>query len=87
MSGKRGLDDRERDGNGQIRRKNGNTLVRTLREEYGPDFALGVRSDMKLETLLEEAGAESLLEFLRKRSQYWHRRDQRGGPQSTAECA
>jgi hypothetical protein len=30
-----GLDDRCRDRDGQIRAKNGNTLVRTLRETYG----------------------------------------------------
>jgi hypothetical protein len=43
-----GLDDRCRDQNGQIRAKNGSTLVRTLRETYGEDFAPGVRSDMKI---------------------------------------
>jgi len=51
-----GLDGRERDTNGQIREKNGNTLVRTLRQEYGPDFAKGHRSDTKLETLREQTG-------------------------------
>lgn len=59
-----GLDDRCRDLNGEIRRKNGNTLVRTLRQTYGNDFAVGFRGDMKLETLLSRSGARSL-------SQYW----------------
>lgn len=62
-----GLDGRCRDGDGSIRRKRGDTLVRTLREEYGPDFAEGVRSDMKLDTLLIEANAASLSEYLRRR--------------------
>lgn len=61
-----GLDHRHRDIDGEIRRKNGNTLVGTLRETYGDDFAKGYRSDMKLETLLERAGAKSLRNF-RKR--------------------
>jgi hypothetical protein len=62
-----GLDDRCRDQNGQIRAKNGSTLVRTLRETYGEDFAPGVRSDMKLDTLLERTGAQSLTVLLKKR--------------------
>jgi hypothetical protein len=61
-----GLDDRCRDENGQIRQKNGNTLVDTLRHTYGPNFAPGVRGDMKLENLLERAGAESLHRMLNR---------------------
>lgn len=60
-----GLDDRCRDEDGEIRRKRGDTLVGTLREEYGPNFASGVRSDMRLDTLLEQNGANSLSDFLR----------------------
>jgi hypothetical protein len=60
-----GLDDRCRDTDGEIRRKRGDTLVGTLREEYGPNFAAGVRSDMRLDTLLEQSGADSLSDFLR----------------------
>lgn len=62
-----GLDNRCRDQNGQIRSKNGNTLVRTLRDTYGDNFAAGMRSDMKLETLLERKDADSLTELIRKR--------------------
>ena len=62
-----GLDDRCRDQNGQIRAKNGNTLVGTLRDTYGDGFAPGVRSDMKLDTLLERTGTQSLTELLKKR--------------------
>ena len=48
-----GLDDRCRDSNGEIRRKNGTTRVDTLRDTYGEDFAPVVRGDMKLDTLLK----------------------------------
>jgi hypothetical protein len=63
----RGLDDRCRDGNGEIRRKNGATRVGTLRQTYGEDFAPGVRSDMKLDTLLAREGEASLSRLIRKR--------------------
>jgi hypothetical protein len=55
-----GLDDRCRDENGEIRRKNGNTRVATLRETYGENFAEGRRSEMKLENPLDETGTSSL---------------------------
>ena len=61
-----GLDDRCRDGNGEIRRKNGATRVNTLRQTYGEDFAPGVRGDVKLENLLERTGANSLSELLKR---------------------
>jgi hypothetical protein len=51
-----GLDGRCRDNDGTIREKRGDTLVGTLRATYGPDFAPGVRSDAKLETLRERTG-------------------------------
>ncbi len=59
-----GLDDRCRDLDGTIRRKRGDTLVRTLREEYGPDFAADVRADTRLDTLLDRTGAGSLSELV-----------------------
>lgn len=62
-----GLDDRCRDEDGSIRRKRGDTLVGTLRREYGEDFAPGIRSDMKLQTLLEQEGVNSLSEYLRRK--------------------
>jgi hypothetical protein len=62
-----GLDDRCRDSDGEIRRKNGNTRVDTLREIYGPGFAPGVRGDAKLSTVLDRAGARSLSELVKKR--------------------
>jgi hypothetical protein len=61
-----GLDSRCQDEDGEIRRKRGDTLVGTLRNTYGEDFAAGYRSDTKLETLLEREGAASLSQLLRR---------------------
>jgi hypothetical protein len=61
-----GLDGRHRDSDGEIRRKNGNTRVDSLRETYGESFASNFRGDMKLETLLERVGAKSLSDYLKK---------------------
>ena len=66
MGSRKGLDGRGRDKDGEIRHKNGNTLVGTLRQIYGSDFADGRRSDMKLENLLREKGVDSLSELIRK---------------------
>jgi len=60
-----GLDARCRDADGLIRRKRADTLVRTLRNQYDPDFAPGTRGDMKLGTLLDRAGVDSLSEYLK----------------------
>ncbi len=60
-----GLDERCRDNDGEIRRKRGDTLVKTLRETYGPDFAPGVRSDARLDTLRQRAGGESLSKLVK----------------------
>jgi hypothetical protein len=65
MAKQPGLDNRHRDNSGQTREKNGNTRVGTLRETYGESFAPGRRSDMKLDTLLEETGSTSLSDYLR----------------------
>lgn len=62
----KGLDGRQRDVDGEIRRKRGDTKVGTLRKEYGEDFAAGVRSDARLDTVLKRTGANSLSEFLKK---------------------
>jgi hypothetical protein len=61
-----GLDRRCRDLGGEIRQKRGDTLVKTLRKTYGPDFAPGVRRDMRLDTLRERAGG-SLSQLIKKR--------------------
>ena len=62
-----GLDDRCRDRDGSIRQKRGDTLVGTLRQTYGEDFAAGRRSDMRLDTLLQREDADSLTELLDRR--------------------
>jgi hypothetical protein len=62
-----GLDDRCRDEDGEIRQKRSDTLVATLREEYGDDFARGFRGDATLETVLSETDSESLGDYLRRR--------------------
>jgi hypothetical protein len=46
-----------------IRQKRSDTLVETLRDEYGPDFASGFRSDAKLGTVREATG-KSLSEMV-----------------------
>lgn len=61
-----GLDDRCRDLDGEIRHKRGDTLVRTLRKTYGPEFAPGVRGDMRLDALRERTGSTSLSRILKK---------------------
>lgn len=61
-----GLDDRCRDLDGEIRQKRGDTLVRTLRKSYGPEFAPGVRSDTRLDTLRDRANGASLTKILKR---------------------
>ena len=65
MAKQPGLDNRSRDNDGQTRAKNGSTRIARLREIYGENFAPGRRSDMKLDTLLEETDSTSLSDYLR----------------------
>lgn len=53
---------RSRNEKGPLREKRGDTFVGTIEEKYGVDF--GVRSDMHLDTLLEEKGVDSLNDLL-----------------------
>ena len=46
------------EGSGQLRLKRGDTLAATLEQEYGVD--LGVRGDMRLDTLREITGETSV---------------------------
>jgi hypothetical protein len=64
-----GLDGRSRDKDGEIRHKNGNTRVDTLRETYGDNFAPDVRGDMHLDTLLDRTGAKSLSELVKSKKE------------------
>jgi hypothetical protein len=62
-----GLDGRCRDADGEIRRRREDTLVRTLRREYGDYFAEGFRSDAHLGTVLRETNSSSLSDYLKHR--------------------
>jgi hypothetical protein len=62
----KGLDGRMRDRDGEIRKKRADTLVRTLRDEYGAEFAEGYRADAKLGTVLKREGLQTLDELLKK---------------------
>ena len=64
-----GLDGRSRDKDGEIRAKNGNTRIDTLRETYGEGFAPGVRGDMHLDTLLDRTGAKSLSDLVKNKKE------------------
>jgi predicted DNA binding CopG/RHH family protein len=62
-----GLGGRSRNEDGEIRKKRSDTLVGTLRAEYGEDFAEGYRSDTKLGTVLKREGADDLSRLLKKK--------------------
>jgi hypothetical protein len=64
-----GLDNRERDSNGQIREKRGDTRIDTLRQTYGDSFAPGIRGDAHLKTLLDRTGSGSLSDYLKTTGQ------------------
>ena len=55
-----GLHNRHRDKNGEISRKHGNTLVRTLRRMYGHNFAAGEPDTAKLSDVLHALDEPSL---------------------------
>ena len=59
------LKERHRDKNGEISRKHGNTLVRTLRRHYGPHFAKGCGEQEKLSHILHKLDEPSLTKLLR----------------------
>ena len=61
-----GLDQRHRDQNGEISRKHGNTLVRTLRSVHGPDFASGFKETDKLSDVLHTLDEPSLSKLVRE---------------------
>ena len=59
-----GLDNRHRDKNGEISRKHGSTLIRTLRETYGPGFAPACDPDAKLSDCLHQIDEKSLSQLV-----------------------
>ena len=50
---------------GEISRKHGNTLIRTLRKTYGPGFATGYKDDAKLSDVLHKLDEISLGHLIR----------------------
>ena len=60
----RGLDQRHRDKNGEISKKHGNTLVRTLRKIYGTTFAAGQPETAKLSDVLQHLNDTSLSQIV-----------------------
>ena len=55
---------RSRNEDGQLRQKRGDTKVGTIEKLYGVD--LGVRSDMKLDTLRQRVGVTSIEDLIDK---------------------
>jgi len=60
-----GLDGRHRDKDGEISRKHGNTLVRTLRKIYGKGFAAGYPDTATLSEVLQQLNETSLSQLRR----------------------
>jgi hypothetical protein len=60
-----GLDKRHRDKDGEIARKHGNTLVRTLRKIYGPSFATGFKDTDTLAHVLATLDEPSLTKLVK----------------------
>jgi len=50
---------------GEIRRKHGNTLIRTLRKTYGSDFAKGCADDEQLSDILATLDEQTLSRLIR----------------------
>lgn len=56
--------DRTRNGDGELRQKRGDTRVGNIEREY--DIDLGVRSDMRLDTLRQRTGLTSIEDLVRQ---------------------
>jgi hypothetical protein len=56
---------RYRDRNGEISKKHGNTLIRTLRKTYGANFAKGCNDDETLSDVLHKLDEPSLSSLIR----------------------
>jgi hypothetical protein len=59
-----GLDARHRDKNGAISKKHGNTLISTLRQTYGANFAEGEPAGAKLGDVLHRLDEPSLRQLI-----------------------
>jgi hypothetical protein len=60
-----GLDQRHRDKDGTIARKHGNTLIGTMRQTYGQNFAGGIADTEKLGDVLHRLDDDSLSQLVR----------------------
>jgi hypothetical protein len=58
------FDTRHRDKTGEISRKHGNTLIRTLRKTYGQSFAGSCGSKRKLRDVLHQLDEPSLTRLI-----------------------
>lgn len=59
-----GLDDRHRDKDGKISAKHGNTLISTLRQTYGANFAKDEPAGAKLSDVLHRLDEPSLRQLI-----------------------
>ena len=64
----KGLDRRARDKSGEIRHKRRDTMVKTLRAEYGDHFAKGFKPNATLGDVLKKEKAASLHELVRRKA-------------------
>ena len=62
---KAGLDNRQRNKDGEISGKHGSTLIRTLRKVYGQSFAAGYPETEKLSEVLLQLNETSLSQLRR----------------------
>ncbi len=62
----KGLDDRSRDEDGEIRKKRADTELKTLRKTY-PNFLPGERGDKTLGTIRKEHDGDSLTKVVKKK--------------------
>jgi hypothetical protein len=60
---------RHRDKNGEISRKHGNTLIRTLRKTYGENFAKGCDNNETLGDILHKLDEPSLSRLIHDHEQ------------------
>lgn len=63
----KGLDNRMQDHDGQIRKKRSDTKIKTLREEYGENFAKNYSSNATLGTVLKKEKVSTLDQLIKKK--------------------
>ncbi len=63
----KGLNGRQRHTSESLRRKRGDTQVKTLRAQYGSQFLPGFRATTRLDAVLKKTGAESLVQLLKRK--------------------